>query len=122
MMKNIMTAGLVAMALAVSSMPANAAPPYSFDGPAPQLVVSYKDLDLHKDADVQTLMGRVTSAAVAVCQGHRDGQAGIRPQMAFADCREQVTQRTVAAIDKPVLTALYTGKATATPVKLASRR
>jgi UrcA family protein len=70
--------------------------------------VSYADLDLTRQADVQLLLGRIENAAYRACGGDPRQHPSYsviprRTEAAFKECREDAIARAVATIDAPVL-------------------
>jgi UrcA family protein len=70
--------------------------------------VSYADLDLTQQADVQLLLGRIEKAAYRACGGDpwRHPTYDVMPRRTravFKECREDAIARAIGAIDTPVL-------------------
>lgn len=70
--------------------------------------VSYADLDLSNDAGARVLLRRIDQAARAVC-GDRSGPMPITKRNQIRMCIAETTGQTVAAVNAPVVTALYEG-------------
>lgn len=96
-----------AVITAVAIAPASAAPRIH----EVSVRVSYADLDLTKVADVKTLSRRLERALDKVC-GNPHGEASMTMVRAIRACRADSRAVAVAAIDAPLLTALYQGRET----------
>lgn len=98
---------LAAIAFGVAlAVPAMADP---IDGEPLTKVVSYADLNINSEAGVRTLYGRLSMAATEVCAPLKGG----REKANWRACFDQAIARSVAKIDRPVLTAYHlsrTGK------------
>lgn len=70
--------------------------------------VTYTDLDLSQQADVQILLDRIEKAAYRACGGNprRHPSYSVMPnhtEAVFKECREDAIARAVGVIDAPVL-------------------
>jgi UrcA family protein len=96
---------------------------YGEEGPK-SLTVQFADLDLSKDAGLESLFDRIKGAAERVCSAHSGGTT-LRDQQQYAACVDFALSNAVARVDRPELTdyivSRYSGKKKA-PVKVANRR
>jgi UrcA family protein len=83
--------------------------------------VRYGDLNLQNEADAAKLLKRLSNAADDVCHTPPPGDAMLRQRSGRETCREDALQNAVAAVDHPVLTALYQSTRSNSMAKLASR-
>ncbi|HEV8332683.1 MAG TPA: UrcA family protein [Steroidobacteraceae bacterium] len=68
-------------------------------------VVSYADLNINGEAGARTLYGRLRMAAAQVCAPLKGGSLAQKANSRA--CFDQAIERSVAKIDKPVLTAYH---------------
>ena len=68
--------------------------------------VSYADLNIHSEAGASVLLGRLKTAARAVC-GPEPSIFELRETQAFAVCQKKALDRAVANVGSPELAALY---------------
>ncbi|HLZ82876.1 MAG TPA: UrcA family protein [Caulobacteraceae bacterium] len=66
--------------------------------------VRYGDLDISKPAGAEVLLRRIDKAAVRVCGGKPD-QRLLGEHAAFEKCRAATIDRSVAALNAPMVTA-----------------
>ena len=66
--------------------------------------VRYRDLDISKSAGAETLLRRIDKAAVQICGGKPD-QRLLGERLAFKKCRASTIDRSVAALNAPMVTA-----------------
>ena len=85
--------------------------------PLPHKVVSFKDLNLSSTEGAGAAYRRIKSAADEVC-GKRD-RFELSQSHAIQTCIDQAVSRTVAQVNSPMLTSLYTVK-TGKPDKQAT--
>jgi UrcA family protein len=85
------------------------------------ILVRYGDLNLESEAGATKLLKRLANAAGDVCYTPPPGDAMLRQRSGRETCREGALQNAVAAIDHPVLTALYQSTRSNANTKLASR-
>jgi UrcA family protein len=76
------------------------------------ITVRISDLDLHNDADVQTLLGRLQRAAYKACGGEPRWHPSysLMPRHTgevFEQCRRDAMARAVAAIGAPKLASAF---------------
>ena len=91
-----------ALGAACSSSPASA---------APEMTVSYQDLNLANVADVRVLYRRLKAAATDVC-GNVPAQQ-LQRHLAFERCYNAALESAVTQIDLPQLQAMYQSDAAA---------
>jgi UrcA family protein len=72
---------------------------------APQISVSYKDLDLSRAADAKVLYRRLQTAASDVCQPVPAKE--LSRARAWKQCYDAALERAVTQINAPQLVALY---------------
>ncbi|HEX3363790.1 UrcA family protein [Phenylobacterium sp.] len=111
---------LAALMLSTSAI-AFAAPAADFSDPPARMVVSYADLDLHRQADAQKLLARLTRAASTVCEGQREGRRELKAEQAYRACRDTALQTSVASIGSPRLNTAYAARSP-DEIVLAGRR
>src|SRR5262249_5436229 len=70
--------------------------------------VNYGDLDLTNTQGAKILVKRIRAAAEAVCE--TPGGAGLSGMQQHLDCVRDTTNQSVASLDNPVVTAVYSGK------------
>lgn len=75
--------------------------------------VSYADLDIDNQAGAAALLGRIRSAARAVC-GDYSGPISLRARAAIRQCENARVEKAVTDVNNPALTALYSGRPTVT--------
>jgi len=76
-----------------------------------QVAVRYHDLDLNKSADAAILLKRVDAAATEACGASPFSAAGYRQAVRRSACHQAATNRVVAALNAPTVTALYSTQA-----------
>jgi UrcA family protein len=112
----------LALATALLSLPALAAPPAG-TADVPAVDVHYADLDLDRQAGIVTLYQRIKGAARQVCAEH--GGRRLSEQRSQATCVELAVSTAVARMNRPMLSEYYaqqTGKAPAdSPTRVAGR-
>jgi UrcA family protein len=74
-------------------------------GDAPQVTVSYHDLDLARPADARVLYARLRRAAETVCQPAPQLELSRPP--AYAQCYRAALEQAVNQINAPQVLALY---------------
>lgn len=84
---------------------------------APQIVVSYSDLDLSREAGARVMLGRLESAASAVCGGWPDLHR-LENLAIYRACTRKAMDGAVTELGSPRVSALYGQPAE----RLASRR
>ena len=84
--------------------PGNAA---GYGGPAPQMMVSYSDLDISHSADAETPLSRLHFAANAVCGGRPDDQRDLNTWGHYRACDKQAMDHAVATVNSPLVAQLY---------------
>jgi UrcA family protein len=72
---------------------------------APQITVSYKDLDLSRAADARVLYRRLQAAATEVCQPVPAN--ALSRTLAWKQCYDAALERAVTQINAPQLVAVY---------------
>ena len=73
-----------------------------------KVLVSYGDLDLNREADVEILLGRIEKAAYRACGGNPRLHPSytLMPHhtvAVFKECREEAIARAIGEVDAPVL-------------------
>ena len=68
--------------------------------------VSYADLDLARIEGVKTLTARIDRAIDKAC-GRMGGKVSLAQTSRIKDCRTVALDKAIAAIDAPLMTALY---------------
>jgi UrcA family protein len=71
--------------------------------------VAYGDLDLSTRAGATTLLKRMKAATRQVC-GAKPAPKEIAAMLRHQACAQEAMSRAVAAIDSPLVTALFTGE------------
>jgi UrcA family protein len=79
------------------------------------MVVRLGDLNVATEAGAQSALRRIRDAADRFCGGH--GVHSIQMQAATATCRADMTDKAVARLHAPIVTALHQGRA----IRLARR-
>ncbi len=112
--KSIASLRLAALASLVCAFGASPA----WSDPLPSVTVRYADLDLSTNAGATTLFHRIRGAAKGVC-----GTPGtsIVEQMDWRGCVDSAVSNAVAAVNSPMLTAVFTGKPPATVTAMLSK-
>lgn len=82
--------------------------------------VAYSDLDLSRDAGVQTLLKRIESASKRVC-GKRPTSVRFGQMEAFNGCRANAQSEAVRRINNPTVSIAYAQSIGASPLQLSSR-
>ncbi len=82
--------------------------------------VSYVDLNLDSEAGAKVMLQRIRHAAKIVCEPLADGVLDLT--YAYRPCVSRATDRAVAALNNPIVTAMVGGRDHAAPVMLASSR
>ncbi len=75
--------------------------------------VSYADLDLQSEAGAQTLVKRLSRAAIDACGGKPvSGPIAIQvaEKTVFEACRKSAIRDAVQTVDRPMVTAAFTGQ------------
>ena len=85
----------------------------------PSVTVSVAGLDTHSTSGARIMLQRIQSAAEKVCGG--EPSVLLDRKMKFQPCVNEVTQRTVAGLNNPSLTAQL-NKPAAPSTKVASAR
>lgn len=80
------------------------------------MIVRLGDLDVVREAGAQSALRRIRLAADRFCGGH--GERALQVQAAAGACRVEMTDRAVAKLGAPTVTALHRRD---TPVRLARR-
>ena len=94
------------MALAVTAVTLVGAAPVAAQSVADTVSVSvrYGDLDISKSAGAEIMLRRIDRAAVQICGGKPD-QRLLGERAAFEKCRVSTIDRSVDALDAPMVTA-----------------
>lgn len=121
MSKHFIAMTLAVIAGATCAEAAQAAPRNAATDGATSVVVSYADLNLQRDADVQTLLGRLSAAARGVCGAFDQGQKGADAHHRYVACRRTAMEGGVAAIASAKVSAAYAAQ-TSGQLVLADRR
>lgn len=82
-----------------------------------EVTVSYADLNLAKQADAQTLYGRLQRASHRVCIQYKEPR-DLRRMRLFNDCYQDALGRAVDSVDQATVHAVYAADET---VRIASR-
>lgn len=115
---SMMTLGAIA---AASFATAAFAEPPAYDGSAVSVAVPYGDLNLQRDADVQTLLARISAAARTACGALRQGQLGVHAEHAYRVCQQAALEGGVASVASAKVNAAYAAQ-TSGRIVLADRR
>jgi|SRR5580658_972889 UrcA family protein len=86
-------------------------------GDVEQITVHFGDLNLDQPAGAAVLYRRIRNAAEHVC-GDPKAPGSIVPSLAWRSCVADSIERSVIAVDRPVLTAYYRIHTTPTDQKL----
>ncbi|HEY2661660.1 MAG TPA: UrcA family protein [Caulobacteraceae bacterium] len=115
--KSILTAmtALAAVGFAGAAQPA-LAQDRATDPDAVSVNVAFADLNLSSHAGAKVLLQRIHQAAKQIC-GEPDRSLARRGE--YVDCMKTTTDRAVASVNSPLVTAMYSGKPALT---LASTR
>jgi len=94
------------MSLAVAAATLAGAAPVAAQSFADTVSVSvrYGDLDISRSAGAEILLRRIDKAAVQICGGKPD-QRLLGERQAFEKCRATTIDRSVAALNAPMVTA-----------------
>jgi UrcA family protein len=84
-------------------------------GQATSIEVSYADLNLSARAGAETLLRRMKGAAAEVC-GERPSPRQIKAMIRHAACTSGAMESAVAALNVPMVTALFNRRAAGTEV------
>ena len=98
------------MSLAIAAVTLSGAAPVAAQSLDDTVSVSvrYGDLDISKSAGAETLLRRIDKAAVQICGGKPD-QRLLDQRTAFEKCRASTIDRSVAALNAPMVTAAAGG-------------
>lgn len=79
---------------------------------APQVAVTFADLDLSQSGGVIRLYGRLKGAAEAVCDAYSDGGNGgpLPLQRAYKLCWQSALAAAVAKVNEPALSAVFASR------------
>ena len=111
--KSIITAITAALAFGFASGQTAAAQPVD----TISLKVFVGDLNISNEAGAKVALERIRAAARSICGS--EPSAPLSRTMVYAPCVRNITDRAVASLDSPVVTALNGGRA---PTTLASAR
>lgn len=75
----------------------------------PEARVPYSDLNLASPAGAQAMLNRIKAAASRVCGGTPDNREIAQKQF-YRGCVKVATDRAVAQLNAPMVTALHTGR------------
>ena len=103
-MIKILNTRLISMVLVATTLAAAA--PVAAQSPDDTVSVSvrYGDLDISRPAGAEIMLRRIENAAVEVCGGEPD-QRDLGQRALFEKCRVSTIDRSVAALDAPMVTA-----------------
>lgn len=77
-----------------------------------QMRVDVRDLDLHAEAGAEAALRRIERLSEAFCDGGR-GRLSLERQAMVAKCQAAMTDKAVARLNAPLVTALRQGGASA---------
>jgi UrcA family protein len=107
---------LIGIVATLVAHPQPAAASVGFDEPLSKKV-SFRDLDLTREADAKILISRINRAARYVCTGG-DGVRNYYMRSSVRSCMQVASSHAIATVDSPLVTALFNQNA---KVKLAQR-
>ena len=93
-----------------------ALPAFAQNSDAPQVTVSYSDLNVSTTHGASTLYGRIETAATQLCSPYE--RSDIMSRAKLNACVDKIVSNTVADLDKPVLNAVYLSKTGSKPVRI----
>ena len=112
MFKTTLITTLAMAAVLGAGAPAHASPDPS-DTTTYSRAVRVSDLDLSNEASARALIQRIRTTATHVCT-RASGRVATDPLLwtsrNFRDCVQNASDRAVASVNQPMVTALYTGK------------
>lgn len=97
-----------------------AVPSQAAQNAAPQITVSYSDLNLSQVADARILLARLETASHVVC-GHQPDLRDLGAWQRFRVCSHAAMGRAVAAIHSPLVAQLYVNPEDVTGELMARR-
>ncbi len=95
------------IALAAAAALAFAAPASAHE--TRSTTVSYADLNLASATDAATMLTRIRASASQVCNFSDMGLGAFDRMVMERDCRRETVAHTIAQLNSPMVTALYTG-------------
>lgn len=105
-----------ALAAAVAGLPAASQPYAAGDAPV-SVRVGYADLNLNSAAGAKAMLARIDAAARQAC-GTEPDIRDLQRVTVYSHCMTETTQRAVATLNAPLVTALANGSSAA---QLATR-
>ena len=103
-MISIFNTRLMSLAIAAATLAGAAPVAAQSSGDTVSVSVRYGDLDISKAAGADVMLRRIDKAAVQICGGKPD-QRLLGERVAFEKCRASTVDRSVAALNAPMVTA-----------------